>query len=73
MSCLTSSGPRRRPVEGHVAPAPFGNRRPEVVMGAHGPRGLALAGQRAGLWLSGPQGRVDVVAGPDPARMTRPA
>jgi len=46
---------------GHVTPAPFGNKRPELVMGAHGPRGLALAGQRADLWLSDPQRHVDVV------------
>jgi len=31
-------------------------------MGAHGPRGLALAGQRADLWLSDPQRHVEVVA-----------
>lgn len=31
-------------------------------MGAHGPRGLELAGQRADLWLSDPQRHVDVVA-----------
>ena len=31
-------------------------------MGAHGPRGLALAGQRADLWLSDPQRHVNVVA-----------
>jgi alkanesulfonate monooxygenase SsuD/methylene tetrahydromethanopterin reductase-like flavin-dependent oxidoreductase (luciferase family) len=47
---------------GQVTPAPFGNKRPELVMGAHGPRGLALAGQRADLWLSDPQRHVDVVA-----------
>jgi alkanesulfonate monooxygenase SsuD/methylene tetrahydromethanopterin reductase-like flavin-dependent oxidoreductase (luciferase family) len=47
---------------GHVTPAPFGNKRPELVMGAHGPRGLELAGLRADLWLSDPQRHVDVVA-----------
>jgi alkanesulfonate monooxygenase SsuD/methylene tetrahydromethanopterin reductase-like flavin-dependent oxidoreductase (luciferase family) len=47
---------------GHVTPAPFGGKRPEVVMGAHGPRGLELAGQRADLWLSDPQRHVDLVA-----------
>lgn len=47
---------------GHVTPAPFGHRRPELVMGAHGPRGLELAGQRADLWLSDPQRHVDVAA-----------
>jgi alkanesulfonate monooxygenase SsuD/methylene tetrahydromethanopterin reductase-like flavin-dependent oxidoreductase (luciferase family) len=47
---------------GQVTPAPYQGTRPEVVMGAHGPRGLALAGQRAGLWLSDPQRHVDVVA-----------
>jgi alkanesulfonate monooxygenase SsuD/methylene tetrahydromethanopterin reductase-like flavin-dependent oxidoreductase (luciferase family) len=47
---------------GHVTPAPFGGKRPEVVMGAHGPRGLELTGQRADLWLSDPQRHVDVVA-----------
>jgi len=47
---------------GHVTPAPYGGRRPEVVMGAHAPRGLALAARRADLWLSDPQRRVDVVA-----------
>jgi alkanesulfonate monooxygenase SsuD/methylene tetrahydromethanopterin reductase-like flavin-dependent oxidoreductase (luciferase family) len=44
---------------GHVTPAPFGNIRPEVVMGAHGPRGLELAAQRADLWLSDPQRHVE--------------
>ena len=48
---------------GHVTPAPYGGVRPELVLGAHGPRGLALAGQRADLWLSDPQRHVDVVAG----------
>ena len=47
---------------GHVTPAPYGGRKPEVFMGAHGPRGLALAGQRADVWLSDPQRHVDVVA-----------
>src|ERR1700744_6401158 len=47
---------------GQVTPAPYEGPRPEVVMGAHGPRGLALAGQRADLWLSDPQRHVDVVA-----------
>jgi alkanesulfonate monooxygenase SsuD/methylene tetrahydromethanopterin reductase-like flavin-dependent oxidoreductase (luciferase family) len=47
---------------GHVTPAPYAGRRPELVMGAHGPRGLALAAQRADLWLSDPQRQVDVVA-----------
>jgi alkanesulfonate monooxygenase SsuD/methylene tetrahydromethanopterin reductase-like flavin-dependent oxidoreductase (luciferase family) len=47
---------------GHVTPAPYGGVRPEIVMGAHGPRGLALAGQRADLWLADPQRHVDVVA-----------
>jgi alkanesulfonate monooxygenase SsuD/methylene tetrahydromethanopterin reductase-like flavin-dependent oxidoreductase (luciferase family) len=47
---------------GHVTPTPFGNKRPELVMGAHGARGLELAGQRADLWLSDPQRHVDVVA-----------
>jgi alkanesulfonate monooxygenase SsuD/methylene tetrahydromethanopterin reductase-like flavin-dependent oxidoreductase (luciferase family) len=47
---------------GHVTPAPYGGRRPELVMGAHGPRGLALAAQRADLWLGDPQRQVDVVA-----------
>jgi alkanesulfonate monooxygenase SsuD/methylene tetrahydromethanopterin reductase-like flavin-dependent oxidoreductase (luciferase family) len=47
---------------GQVTPAPYQGMRPEVVIGAHGPRGLALAGQRADLWLSDPQRHVDVVA-----------
>ena len=47
---------------GHVTPAPYRGRKPEVFMGAHGPRGLALAGQRADVWLSDPQRHVDVVA-----------
>jgi alkanesulfonate monooxygenase SsuD/methylene tetrahydromethanopterin reductase-like flavin-dependent oxidoreductase (luciferase family) len=48
--------------QGHVTPSPYGGVRPEVVVGAHGPRGLTLAGQRADLWLSDPQRHVDVVA-----------
>ncbi|MBP2367774.1 LLM class flavin-dependent oxidoreductase [Pseudonocardia parietis] len=48
--------------QGHVTPAPYGGRRPEVIMGSHGPRGLALAARRADLWLSDPQRHVDVVA-----------
>lgn len=47
---------------GHVTPAPYRGTRPEVVMGAHGRRGLALAAQRADLWLSDPQRHVDTVA-----------
>ena len=48
--------------QGHVTPPPHGDRRPEVIMGAHGPRGLELAARRADLWLSDPQRHVDVVA-----------
>ena len=47
---------------GHVTPPPYGGVRPELVMGAHGPRGLRLAGERADLWLSDPQRHVEVVA-----------
>jgi alkanesulfonate monooxygenase SsuD/methylene tetrahydromethanopterin reductase-like flavin-dependent oxidoreductase (luciferase family) len=47
---------------GHVTPAPYAGQRPELMMGAHGRHGLALAGQRADLWLSDPQRHVDVVA-----------
>jgi alkanesulfonate monooxygenase SsuD/methylene tetrahydromethanopterin reductase-like flavin-dependent oxidoreductase (luciferase family) len=47
---------------GHVTPSPYGGRRPELLMGAHGPRGLALAARRADLWLADPQRHVDVVA-----------
>jgi alkanesulfonate monooxygenase SsuD/methylene tetrahydromethanopterin reductase-like flavin-dependent oxidoreductase (luciferase family) len=48
---------------GHVTPAPFGNKRPELVMGADGPRGLAPAGQRADLWLSDGQDLRAEIAG----------
>lgn len=46
---------------GRVAPLPYGGR-PEVWMGAHGPKGLQLAAERADVWLADPQRDVATVA-----------
>ncbi len=48
--------------EGHVTPAPFTTPRPAIWIGAHGPRGLARAAQRADGWICDPERHIDVVA-----------
>jgi alkanesulfonate monooxygenase SsuD/methylene tetrahydromethanopterin reductase-like flavin-dependent oxidoreductase (luciferase family) len=47
---------------GHVTPAPYSDPRPEVWIGAHGPRGLRRAGERADCWIADPQRDVDAIA-----------
>jgi alkanesulfonate monooxygenase SsuD/methylene tetrahydromethanopterin reductase-like flavin-dependent oxidoreductase (luciferase family) len=47
---------------GQVTPVPYGGVAPEVWLGAHGTRGLALAGTKADMWLADPQRHVDVAA-----------
>jgi alkanesulfonate monooxygenase SsuD/methylene tetrahydromethanopterin reductase-like flavin-dependent oxidoreductase (luciferase family) len=47
---------------GQVTPRPYGDVPPEIWMGAHGRRSLALAGATADLWLAEPQRDVDTVA-----------
>jgi alkanesulfonate monooxygenase SsuD/methylene tetrahydromethanopterin reductase-like flavin-dependent oxidoreductase (luciferase family) len=47
---------------GHVTPAPYTDPRPPVWIGAHGPRGLRRAGERADAWICDPQRDVDAVA-----------
>jgi alkanesulfonate monooxygenase SsuD/methylene tetrahydromethanopterin reductase-like flavin-dependent oxidoreductase (luciferase family) len=48
---------------GHVTPAPFSDPRPPIWIGAHGPRGLRRAAERADAWVCDPQRDVDTVAG----------
>lgn len=47
---------------GHVTPAPFTAPRPPIWIGAHGPRGLARAAERADAWVCDPERHIDVVA-----------
>jgi alkanesulfonate monooxygenase SsuD/methylene tetrahydromethanopterin reductase-like flavin-dependent oxidoreductase (luciferase family) len=47
---------------GHVTPAPYTQPRPPLWIGAHGPRGLRRAGERADAWVCDPQRDIDVVA-----------
>ncbi len=47
---------------GHVTPSPFTKPRPPLWIGAHGPRGLRRAGERADAWVCDPQRDIDAVA-----------
>jgi alkanesulfonate monooxygenase SsuD/methylene tetrahydromethanopterin reductase-like flavin-dependent oxidoreductase (luciferase family) len=47
---------------GHVTPAPYDGRRPPIWIGAHGPKGLARAAQRADAWVCDPERDIEVVA-----------
>jgi len=47
---------------GHVTPKPFSSPRPPIWIGAHGPRGLRRAGERADAWVCDPQRDIDTVA-----------
>ncbi len=47
---------------GHVTPSPFTKPRPPLWIGAHGPRGLRRAGERADAWVCDPQRDIDTVA-----------
>jgi alkanesulfonate monooxygenase SsuD/methylene tetrahydromethanopterin reductase-like flavin-dependent oxidoreductase (luciferase family) len=47
---------------GHVTPAPFTPGGPPIWIGAHGPRGLRRAGERADAWVCDPQRDIGVVA-----------
>ncbi len=44
---------------GHVTPAPFTDSRPPIWIGAHGPRGLRRAGERADAWVLDPERDID--------------
>ncbi len=48
--------------KGHVTPAPFSHPRPPLWIGAHGPKGLARAAERADAWICDPERDIDVVA-----------
>jgi alkanesulfonate monooxygenase SsuD/methylene tetrahydromethanopterin reductase-like flavin-dependent oxidoreductase (luciferase family) len=48
-------------LRGHVTPAPYRGRRPELWMGAHGEAGLRRAGEHAEVWISDPQRDVDAI------------
>ncbi len=48
--------------KGHVTPAPYGGTKPPVWIGAHGPRGLKRAGERADVWICDPERDIDTVA-----------
>ncbi len=47
---------------GRVTPRPHGGVAPEIWIGAHGPRGLDLAGRRGDVWIADPQRDVETVA-----------
>ena len=47
---------------GHVTPAPYTQPRPPVWIGAHGPKGLRRAAERADAWVCDPQRDIDTVA-----------
>lgn len=47
---------------GQVTPRPFSKPRPPLWIGAHGPRGLRRAGERADAWVCDPQRDIDNVA-----------
>jgi alkanesulfonate monooxygenase SsuD/methylene tetrahydromethanopterin reductase-like flavin-dependent oxidoreductase (luciferase family) len=47
---------------GQITPPPFTAPRPPVWIGAHGPRGLRRAGERADAWVCDPQRDVDTAA-----------
>jgi alkanesulfonate monooxygenase SsuD/methylene tetrahydromethanopterin reductase-like flavin-dependent oxidoreductase (luciferase family) len=47
---------------GHVTPRPYTPPRPPLWIGAHGPRGLRRAGERADAWVCDPQRDIDHVA-----------
>lgn len=47
---------------GHVTPAPYTQPRPPIWIGAHGPRGLRRAAERADAWVCDPQRDIDTVA-----------
>lgn len=47
---------------GHVTPAPYGGREPEVWMGGHSDAGLRRAGRLADVWISDPQRDVTTIA-----------
>jgi len=46
---------------GRVTPTPYGDRAPEIWMGAHGPNSLRLAAEEADVWVGDPQRHIDVV------------
>ena len=46
---------------GHVTPAPYSTPRPPVWIGAHGPRGLRRAAERADAWVCDPERDIDTV------------
>jgi alkanesulfonate monooxygenase SsuD/methylene tetrahydromethanopterin reductase-like flavin-dependent oxidoreductase (luciferase family) len=46
---------------GHVTPRPFTTPRPPLWIGAHGPRGLRRAAERADAWVCDPQRDIDAV------------
>lgn len=57
-----SYGGRHFERTGHVTPRPYTRPRPEIWIGAHGPRGLRRAARRADVWVCDPQRHIDVVA-----------
>ncbi len=46
---------------GHVTPGPYSTPRPPLWIGAHGPRGLRRAGERADAWVCDPQRDIEHV------------
>jgi alkanesulfonate monooxygenase SsuD/methylene tetrahydromethanopterin reductase-like flavin-dependent oxidoreductase (luciferase family) len=52
---------RRFQLKGHVTPAPYQGRPPELWMGAHSEAGLRRAGEHADVWISDPQRDVDTI------------
>jgi alkanesulfonate monooxygenase SsuD/methylene tetrahydromethanopterin reductase-like flavin-dependent oxidoreductase (luciferase family) len=48
--------------KGRVTPAPYSDPRPPIWIGAHGPKGLARAAERADRWICDPERDIDVVA-----------